>query len=196
MLIGTMDWLQNSRSAFIEEGFNEIIIPSIWEQSTFTNKAGNDILSKMYSFKDKKQRDICLIPEVTAIIQEIYNEEWKRLRKKPVKVFYVNRCYRYDQPQYGRYREFTQFGVEILGGNLDSNYEYVKSLAKRLMKSYNTTYNELVKRGLNYYIEDGFEIECPELGAQKQIVGGGKYQEGSGFAIGIDRLMLCNLSED
>ena len=150
----------------------------------------------MYSFKDKKQRDICLIPEVTAIIQEIYNEEWKRLRKKPVKVFYVNRCYRYDQPQYGRYREFTQFGVEILGGNLDSNYEYVKSLAKRLMKSYNTTYNELVKRGLNYYIEDGFEIECPELGAQKQIVGGGKYQEGSGFAIGIDRLMLCNLSED
>ena len=196
MLIGTMDWLQNSRSAFIEEGFNEIIIPSIWEQSTFTNKAGNDILSKMYSFKDKTQRDICLIPEVTAIIQEIYNEEWKRLRKKPVKVFYVNRCYRYDQPQYGRYREFTQFGVEILGGNLDSNYEYVKSLAKRLMKSYNTTYNELVKRGLNYYIEDGFEIECPELGAQKQIVGGGKYQEGSGFAIGIDRLMLCNLSED
>jgi histidyl-tRNA synthetase len=47
-----------------------------------------------------------------------------------------------------------------------------------------------VKRGLAYYVEDGFEISCPKLGAQKQVCGGGRYKEGIGFALGIDRLML------
>lgn len=144
----------------------------------------------MYAFKDKKDRDICLIPEVTAIVQEFYNKDWINTKKKPVKVFYISRCYRYDRPQLGRYREFTQFGVEVLGGNLDKNYEEVKILAQKLLKGYNNTFKPLVKRGLSYYIEDGFEIECPELGAQKQVLGGGKYAEGSGFAIGIDRLLL------
>ena len=47
-----------------------------------------------------------------------------------------------------------------------------------------------VKRGLDYYTEDGFEISVPGLGAQKQILGGGAYRQGVGFAIGFDRLML------
>lgn len=51
---------------------------------------------------------------------------------------------------------------------------------------------ENVKRGLSYYVADGFEIAAPELGAQKQVLGGGSYKEGIGFAIGFDRLMLCN----
>ena len=50
-------------------------------------------------------------------------------------------------------------------------------------------------RGLDYYKDGkGFEIACLELGAQKQICGGGEYEGGSGFAIGLDRLMLCKKS--
>jgi histidyl-tRNA synthetase len=48
-----------------------------------------------------------------------------------------------------------------------------------------------IKRGLAYYLEDGFEILCPALGAQRQVLGGGRYQEGIGFAIGVDRLALA-----
>jgi len=48
-----------------------------------------------------------------------------------------------------------------------------------------------VKRGLNYYTEEGFEIRCKQLGSQEQICGGGSYEKGIGFAIGFDRLMLC-----
>ena len=48
-----------------------------------------------------------------------------------------------------------------------------------------------VKRGLSYYVGDDFEISIPSLGAQKQVVGGGKYKQGIGFAIGFDQLMLC-----
>ena len=51
-------------------------------------------------------------------------------------------------------------------------------------------YNPIVKRGLAYYTEDGFEISVPSLGAQKQVCGGGSYKEGVGFAFGVDRLML------
>jgi histidyl-tRNA synthetase len=52
-----------------------------------------------------------------------------------------------------------------------------------------------VTRGLDYYKEGkGFEIACPELGAAKQICGGGEYDGGAGFAIGLDRLMLCKKS--
>jgi histidyl-tRNA synthetase len=52
--------------------------------------------------------------------------------------------------------------------------------------------NASVKRGLNYYTTEGFEIAVPSLGAQKQVVGGGTYRQGIGFAIGFDRLMLSS----
>jgi histidyl-tRNA synthetase len=45
--------------------------------------------------------------------------------------------------------------------------------------------------GLSYYVEDGFEAEVAALGAQKQVAGGGRYREGIGWAIGLDRLILC-----
>lgn len=111
-----------------------------------------------------------------------------------MKLFYINRCYRYETPQKGRYREFTQFGVEILGGNDPKAYKnQIDNIVLSILNlfpelEYNLKSN--VKRGLGYYIEDGFEVDCDKLGAQKQIIGGGKYKEGIGFAIGIDRLLL------
>jgi len=46
-------------------------------------------------------------------------------------------------------------------------------------------------RGLDYYKNGiGFEIACPSLGSQKQVCGGGSYDGGIGFAIGIDRIIL------
>jgi len=48
-----------------------------------------------------------------------------------------------------------------------------------------------VKRGLAYYTQDGFEITSPRLGAQQQLLGGGGYDRGIGFAIGVDRLVLA-----
>ena len=50
--------------------------------------------------------------------------------------------------------------------------------------------DESAVRGLKYYLGDGFEISIPSLGAQKQVVGGGSYEEGIGFAVGFDRLMI------
>lgn len=184
--------IDSMKSILRDNNYQEIIIPSIIEQEIFVNKAGPEILNQMYTFKDKGDRDICLIPEVTAIIQSIYNESWKKSAPKPVRVFYVQRCYRYERPQKGRYREFTQLGVEHLGGKSPRDKEEVIDLLKLCLAGFEYEFKESVKRGLNYYIEDGFEVEIPSLGAQKQVAGGGRYNEGIGWAIGIDRLLISN----
>jgi histidyl-tRNA synthetase len=179
------------RNVCLNEGYSEVIIPSLWEQETFVKKAGPEIMGQMYSFKDKGDRDICLIPEVTAIIEEMWTTSWSKSMPRPLRLFYVNRCYRYDRPQAGRYREFTQFGVELLG-NKEGDREEVTQVLRSCLATAGIDWNfvESVKRGLNYYVEDGFEAECEKLGAQKQIAGGGRYKSGIGFAIGVDRVIL------
>lgn len=180
-----------SGGSFIANNYEEIIVPSLWEQQTFKDKAGPEILNQMWSFQDKGGRDVCLIPEVTGVIQELYRNEWEKARPKPIRLFYVSRCYRYDRPQLGRYREFTQIGVECLGGK--DNKQEVIDLLTGCLDLFKIDYKlvPLVKRGLAYYLEEGFEVECEKLGAQKQIAGGGKYAEGIGWAIGLDRLLLA-----
>lgn len=179
------------RDVLLNKGYQEIILPSIWEQSTFDKKAaGSPVLDQMWRFKDKGNRDVCLIPEVTGIIQELYREQWEKSTPKPIRLFYVSRCYRYERPQLGRYREFTQFGVEMLG---KPDKEEVIHLLKKCLTSFGLDYRFVpsVKRGLTYYVGDGFEVECDTLGAQKQVAGGGSYAEGTGWAIGIERLLLA-----
>lgn len=109
-----------------------------------------------------------------------------------MRLFYVARCYRYERPQSGRYREFTQFGVELLGGAPDDREEILRVL-RAVMGVFDVPYvlSPSVKRGLDYYVEDGFEVECECLDAQRQVAGGGRYDCGIGFAVGVDRLMLA-----
>lgn len=149
----------------------------------------------MFAFQDKGERNICLNPEITGIIQELRNSNYFQ-NKYPAKVFYVSRCYRYETPQKGRYREFTQLGVEVVTRTPEQAFIYKQEaieLLKNFLDKYQTVYSfsESVKRGLSYYVEDGFEVECTNLGAQKQIAGGGTYPEGVGFAIGLERWLLA-----
>jgi histidyl-tRNA synthetase len=190
----TPEQLTRFEVVFIDCDFEEVILPSLWEQQTFIDKAGPEIVNQMWAFQDKGGRDVCLIPEVTGLVQELWRDEWSKTNKTR-RIFYVNRCYRYERPQSGRYREFTQFGVELLGGDKQSDRrEVIDALVSCLSKFPQLQYqlNETVKRGLSYYVEDGFEVECECLGAQKQIAGGGRYAEGIGWAIGVDRLILAN----
>ena len=183
---------KNFGGVFIDAGYEELLVPAIWEQQTFVDKAGPEILGQMYAFPDKKGRAICLVPEITALIQESWRER-SPATTQPWRVFYIARCYRYERPQLGRYREFTQVGVELLGGTPGEDRREVLALLRRLLDELDVEYEvvEGVQRGLAYYVEDGFEAKCESLGAQKQIAGGGRYAEGIGWAIGLDRLLLA-----
>ena len=76
-----------------------------------------DIVSKeMYEFKDKSDRSLTLRPEGTAgVVRSYIENKMTNNLVKPVKFYYLEPMYRYERPQKGRYREFTQFGIEVLG---------------------------------------------------------------------------------
>lgn len=173
-------------------GFDEIIIPSVEPAKVYENKAGAEILDQMYVFQDKGDRTLCLRPEGTATIQLVADKYFRT--QKNVKFWYFERCWRYERPQTGRYREFFQFGLEVINpSNLESTKQELMTLAMKMVNlvTEEAELVESVKRGLNYYVADGFEISIPSLGAQKQVVGGGAYKQGIGFAVGFDRLLLC-----
>jgi histidyl-tRNA synthetase len=172
-----------------QAGFEEVVLPSVEPADVYVDKAGPEILSQMYTLADRKGRELCLRPEGTATLQELARS-WNG-RRRDVRVFYETRCWRYETPQAGRYREFWQFGVEVLNPRRDVRDEVVE-LGERMVSQFaSCERRDNVQRGLAYYTEDGFEVLCPTLGAQKQVLGGGRYAEGIGFAIGLDRLVLA-----
>jgi histidyl-tRNA synthetase len=172
-------------------GFGEITLPSIEPAQLYVDKAGPEILGQMYVFPDKKDRSLCLRPEATATVQRLADQYFKN--QKNVRLWYFERCWRYERPQEGRYREFFQFGMEVINPSSSNIRDELVEIAQAMValktRSFDT--NISAKRGLDYYTEDGFEIAVPALGAQKQVVGGGAYKQGIGFAVGFDRLMLC-----
>lgn len=171
-------------------GYQEIMIPTIQYQETFSSKVGDENQNMMYNFKDRGNRDLCLAPEMTSVVQPMSTNVFKF--NKDIKLFYISQCFRGENVQYGRLREFTQFGVEILNPSRDYSDDMIE-IAKKLIELVTSNYevNTDVTRGLNFYTNGrGFEISCQELGAQKQICGGGQYEGGLGFAIGVDRILL------
>ena len=170
-----------------KNSFQEIQIPIIQYQETFKNKVGIENNNLMYNFNDRGNRKICLAPEYTAIIQKLAKTTFKN--EKDIKVFYVAECFRGEKPQAGRYRQFTQLGVEIINPTEIGMLPLLASdLITTVTKEFDINFN--VTRGLYYYKEGkGFEIVCEQLGSSKQICGGGEYEGGIGFAIGIDRLL-------
>jgi histidyl-tRNA synthetase len=175
----------------VDKGYTEIQIPIIQLQETFKEKVGDENNNLMFNFIDRGGRNICLAPEYTAVVQKLAKTTFGH--QKDVKLFYVQECFRGENPQKGRYRQFTQFGVEIL--NPTKNYlEDLIIQASEMMELFNISdykVNKDVVRGLDYYKEGkGFEISYDKLGSSKQICGGGEYDGGIGYALGIDRMLL------
>lgn len=95
----------------------------------------SDIVKKeTYDFKDKGDRLLTLRPEGTAGVVRSYIEN-KCYAEPDIKKYYYNgTMYRYERPQTGRMREFTQFGVEVLGSNEPIIDAEVISLQYRILE--------------------------------------------------------------
>ncbi len=114
-------------------GYKEIRIPVFEHTELFQRGVGDttDIVQKeMYTFQDKGGRSITLRPEGTAGVVRSYIEHGMASLPQPVKLFYQITAYRYENVQKGRYREFNQFGVELLGAsNPAADVEVISLLA-------------------------------------------------------------------
>jgi len=314
------------KECFESFGYQPIELPIIEPLELHLIKTGEEVKSKMYTFKDKADRDLCLRPELTASVVRAYINNLKT-EPKPLKLYYVGPAFRYDRPQKGRYRQFTHAGVELFGssdvrsdaeiiymaaraldmiglkdfrlaiGNvaitlallkkleleeaflgtiiesleglkkeeatieevqsrfvkmqqeepssgrrraLAQALDYIKRIvnikgspqevlgeARNLVREFNLEQDSVAKleevagnldyygidwartgidlgfgRGLEYYTGVVFEIECENLGAQKQVCGGGRYDDlvetfggestpALGFACGVERLVMA-----
>lgn len=108
-------WLENKmRRIFELYGYEEIATPTIEHLELFTIKSGEAIIEETYAFEDKSGRKLALRPELTAPVMRFYIEKFQ-MEPKPLKFYYFANCFRYDRPQKGRYREFWQFGCELIG---------------------------------------------------------------------------------
>lgn len=101
--------------------YNPIMVPTFESTGLFTRSTGetSDIVTKeMYDFKDKNGRDISLRPEGTAgVIRAVVENKLYAINDLPLKYYYSGSFFRYERAQFGRYREFMQFGVEVVGSN-------------------------------------------------------------------------------
>ena len=108
-------------------GIKEMRTPILERLELFNRSIGDstDIVNKeMYSFEDRNGEQICLRPEGTAgILRSMlqHNMIYDRGIKKQ-KIWYYGPMFRHEKPQRGRFRQFTQFGIEYFGYN-DTNSE-------------------------------------------------------------------------
>jgi len=102
------------RSTALGFGYGEVRTPTFEHTDLFVARSGPAIVDEMYVFEDKGGRSMSLRPELTAAVMRLYADRLTHA-PKPVRVFYQGPCYRYERPQKGRYREFYQFGAELIG---------------------------------------------------------------------------------
>ena len=115
-------------------GYREVCTPAFEELELFTARSGQGIIEEMYVFEDKGGRMMALRPEITAAVQRMYLNE-ARVTPKPLRWCYFADCFRYERPQKGRYRQFWQFGVELIGADTPVADAEVVMLARDLLES-------------------------------------------------------------
>ncbi|OGZ84058.1 MAG: histidine--tRNA ligase [Candidatus Staskawiczbacteria bacterium RIFOXYD1_FULL_39_28] len=120
-------------------GFSRIETPVLEFAEVFSKGTGSgtDIVEKeMYTFRTKGGDLVALRPEYTPVIMRSYIEHGMHNQPQPIKLWYLGPCFRHERPQAGRYRQFNQFGFEVLGeqnASLDSqiiqmSYDVMKEL--------------------------------------------------------------------
>ncbi|MEM2617232.1 MAG: histidine--tRNA ligase [Thermofilaceae archaeon] len=105
--------LERLRSVFESYGYGEVVTPAFEHLELLSAKAGEEVVDQIYSFSDKAGRKLGLRFELTTPIARIVAERadlWK-----PVRFYYIQPVWRYEEPQRGRLREFWQAGVELIG---------------------------------------------------------------------------------
>jgi len=105
--------IETIKSVFESYGYDEIETPAFEFLDVLTAKCGPEIRSQIYAFKDKAGRSLGLRYDLTTPLARIVASYLDL--PKPFKRYCISRVWRYEEPQSGRYREFWQADVDIIG---------------------------------------------------------------------------------
>ncbi len=111
---------QKSKDIFARYNYQQIRTPIFEHTELFQRGVGEttDIVEKeMYTFTDRGGRSLTLRPEGTASVVRSFVEHKLYANPDPTKLYYIGPMFRYERPQSGRTRQFTQVGVEVLGSS-------------------------------------------------------------------------------
>ncbi len=133
----TIEW--RMREVARRWGYREVCTPEFEDLDLFTMRSGEGIIEEMYVFEDKGGRKLALRPEITASVIRMYINEAK-VAPKPLRWCYFADCFRYERPQKGRYRQFWQFGVELIGADTALADAEAIMLAAEMLNATGVTY--------------------------------------------------------
>ena len=159
-------------------GYSRIDTPIFEHEEVFSRTVGSttDIVQKeMYQFKDKKGRKLVLRPEGTAGVVRAIVEN-KLFLKLPYRVSYQGPMFRYENPQKGRQRQFTQFGIELIDQKDPFHDAEVILMASLILKKLNikaklyinSVGNEKERESYLYVLKEYFKKHKRELTALSQ----------------------------
>ncbi|MBT8171755.1 histidine--tRNA ligase [Candidatus Bathyarchaeota archaeon] len=114
-------------------GYAEIITPVLEPYDLLAAKTSEEIRERMYTFKDLGDRKVAMRPEFTASVARLVVNKLRN-KPKPLRLFSVGSLYRYDEPQYGRFREFWQANYELFGSSRPEADAEILLLTNDLLK--------------------------------------------------------------
>jgi histidyl-tRNA synthetase len=159
-------------------GYREICTPEFEELELFTVRSGEGIIQEMYVFEDKGGRMMALRPELTAPVLRMYVNEGRTL-PKPLRWYYFADCFRYERPQKGRYRQFWQFGIELIGVDSALAEAEVILLAEEILSA----------SGIS------FSIHVGHLALMRSLLSGMPEQEQKKIRMFLDKKDLAGLRD-
>ena len=115
-----LELLRAYAEVFGRAGYAPVETPVFESTELFERGVGEttDVVEKeMFTFDDQGGRSLTLRPEGTAAVCRAYVEHGMHKWAQPVKLWYCGPFFRYEAPQAGRYRQFTQVGLEALGSD-------------------------------------------------------------------------------
>ena len=104
------------REVFERYNFHEVLTPTFEYTELFKLRSGDEVVEQLYAFDDKGGRNLSLRPDMTSSVARLYVNSFQNA-PKPVKWYYIANMFRYEEPQSGRFREFWQAGVELIGSD-------------------------------------------------------------------------------
>ena len=131
-------FLVRAEEAAARFGYNRIETPMFEDADLFIHGTGKvtDIVEKeTYTFEDRGGDLLTLRPEGTPSVCRSYLEHGMHNLPQPIRLYYTGPFFRYDRPQAGRYRQFHQFGIEVIGEADESMDSEVIELAWRILES-------------------------------------------------------------
>ncbi|MCU0234327.1 MAG: histidine--tRNA ligase [Thermoanaerobaculales bacterium] len=99
-------------------GYDEVRLPVMEPTELFVRSVGEDtdiVAKEMYTFPDRKGRSLTLRPEGTAGVARAFIENGLGQSPQPLRLSYLGPMFRYEKMQRGRFRQFAQIGIELLG---------------------------------------------------------------------------------